>query len=128
VTWVRLDDEFPAHPKLAEVGPLGLAMQVAALCYCNRYLTDGFIPRGAAATLLDFNGIGLVNGMQGIDADWKLIADRMVEIGLWDETQSRLRDPRLPRLPAVARSRFGGTREEESSRSSRRSSICSSTS
>lgn len=82
--WVKLDEDFPRHPKIAKAGPLGLAMQVAGLCYCNRHLTDGFIPRSIAATLLDFEGIGLVNGMQGEDAHWKTIADELVEIRLWD--------------------------------------------
>jgi len=86
LTWVKLDDGFPSHPKLAEVGPLGLAMQVAALCYCNRYLTDGYLPRAAAATLLDFDGIGLIDGVfRGEDADWRIVSGLMVECELWDE-------------------------------------------
>ena len=31
---------------------MGLAMYVAGLCYCNRYLTDGFIPSEALAGLI----------------------------------------------------------------------------
>ena len=29
--WVRLDDHFDEHPKLAEAGPLGLALWVAGM-------------------------------------------------------------------------------------------------
>jgi hypothetical protein len=54
VTWVRIDDGFTQHPKVVAAGPLAMAMQVAALCYCNKNLTDGFIPRAVAKTLLDW--------------------------------------------------------------------------
>src|SRR6266540_5902380 len=57
--WVRIDEEFARHPKVVAAGPLGMAMQVAALCYCNQYLTDGFIPRTVVAGLLDFAGLGM---------------------------------------------------------------------
>ena len=43
--WVRLDDSFATNPKILTVGPLGMAMQVAAICYANRHLTDGVILR-----------------------------------------------------------------------------------
>ena len=54
MTWVRIDDEFPQHPKVVRAGPLGMALQVAGLCYCNKYLTDGFIPWAVAKTLLNW--------------------------------------------------------------------------
>jgi hypothetical protein len=57
--WVRIDEEFPDHPKVVGAGPLGIAMQVAALCYCNRHLTDGFVPRSTARRLIDLDGLGV---------------------------------------------------------------------
>lgn len=57
--WVRIDEEFPDHPKVVGAGPLGIAMQVAGLCYCNRHLTDGFVPRSAARRLIDLDGLGV---------------------------------------------------------------------
>jgi hypothetical protein len=91
MTWVRIDEEFARHPKVVAVGPLGMAMQVAGLCYCNQYLTDGFIPRAAAATLLSFDGIdvtmwevkGIVSG--GAEASWNLVASSLVDQQLWEE-------------------------------------------
>lgn len=86
--WVRLDEDFSHHPKVAQVGPLGMAMQVAGLCYCNRHLTDGFIPRSIAATLLDFTGLAM-NVWQGEvagggeDATWELVVGALLEVGLW---------------------------------------------
>jgi hypothetical protein len=69
MAWVRIDDGFYQHPKVLKVGPLGLALQVAALCYANRHLTDGFIPAEIVPLLMA--GAGKV-------------APRMVEAGLWD--------------------------------------------
>ncbi len=90
--WVRLDEGFADHPKLREAGPLGLAMQVAGLCYCNRYLTDGFIPSSVVPTLLNLEGIGmniwhgeLMGG--GDDATWQLVVDALLAVGLWEQVE-----------------------------------------
>jgi hypothetical protein len=90
--WVRIDEEFPHHPKVMKAGPLGMAMHVAALCYCNRYLTDGFVPKSAAATLLDFSGIGMRQWMGevtggGVDATWELVVEDLEAAGLWERTE-----------------------------------------
>lgn len=50
--WVRLDDHFDEHPKLAKVSPVALALWVVGLAYCNRNLTDGFIPESIALRLI----------------------------------------------------------------------------
>lgn len=88
MSWVKLDDQFPQHPKLVEAGPLGLSLFVAGLCYCSRYLTDGFIPRQAVGTLLDFSGIwsDLVSSMG--EANAKQIASVLVGVGLWDASEN----------------------------------------
>lgn len=84
--WVRIDEEFVHHPKVVQVGPLGVALQVAALCYANKHLTDGFIPHGAVRLLLDFNRLGENVGER---ADyWQEVgafnvANRLVEAGMW---------------------------------------------
>jgi hypothetical protein len=86
--WVRIDEEFPHHPKVAPVGPLGIALQVASLCYSNRYLTDGYIPYGAVRTLLDFNGLGENIGDNGdtwVELNPMVIARRLVRVGMWEE-------------------------------------------
>ena len=36
-------------------------MQTAALCYCNQYLTDGFVPRAVAAKLQRFDNIDVID-------------------------------------------------------------------
>ena len=43
--WVNLDDQFPDHPKVAGLSDAAFRLHIAAICYCNRYLTDGVIDR-----------------------------------------------------------------------------------
>lgn len=101
--WVRIDDGFVRHPKVAAAGPLAIALQVAALCYCNQELTDGFIPRSVAATLLHwetpdpsdggYNCIGVIHDRAALNGDWHaasildwtFVAGLMVQSGLWHE-------------------------------------------
>jgi len=57
MSWCKLDDQYTDHPKIVKVGPLGMALHVACMCYCARYLTDGFIPAKKLPTLVNFDGI-----------------------------------------------------------------------
>lgn len=82
MTWVRLDDQTPDHPKYANLGdlaPLGLALQVRALCYANRYLTDGHISPGALPQLL--RGFAPCQPDTGEVIDWPAL---MVSAGIWE--------------------------------------------
>jgi hypothetical protein len=72
MVWVRLDDGFPSHPKAIRVGPLGRDLFTCALCYSNRYLTDGFIPEHALFQIAP----GLPNP--------KRVAATLVEAGFWE--------------------------------------------
>lgn len=51
MTWVKLDDTFPDHPKVIAVGPDAAWLYTCALCYASRHLTDGFIPRDVVPRL-----------------------------------------------------------------------------
>jgi len=93
--WVKLDDEFDEHPKIAEVGAIGAWLQIQALCYCNRNLTDGFIPTSIAESFVARGTIrvdehnvqwtlGEHSGMQGLDLADVAWPARMVEAGLWE--------------------------------------------
>jgi hypothetical protein len=44
MTWLRLDDGFPDHPKVGGLSDKAFRLHVSALCYSARHLTDGFIP------------------------------------------------------------------------------------
>lgn len=58
MAWVKLDDHFDENPKIAKVGPVGIAFYVVGLAYCNRNLTDGFIPWAIAQRLVPMEWIG----------------------------------------------------------------------
>ena len=82
--WVRLDDAFPQHPKVVVVGPLGIAMQVAGLCYCSRFLTDGFIPTSAVPTMMDFSELDEHAFNGGGNVCWRAVR-KLTEAGIWLE-------------------------------------------
>lgn len=44
MVWVKLDDAIGEHPKIAGISDSAFALFVTGLAYCNRNLTDGFIP------------------------------------------------------------------------------------
>jgi hypothetical protein len=73
--WVKLDEHFPEHPKVIAAGPLAGWLYVAGLCYANRLLTDGFIPRDLVTRLLPKNG-----------HKPETLARKLCEVGLWIET------------------------------------------
>jgi len=76
--WIRLDDQFPDHPKVIAAGPLAAWLYVCGIGYCNRLLTDGFIPSGQVRKLADLDGAGE-------------LAARLVAAGLWDEAEGGYR-------------------------------------
>lgn len=43
MVWTKLDDNFPDHPKIAELSNSAYRLFVDTLCYCGKYLTDGQI-------------------------------------------------------------------------------------
>jgi hypothetical protein len=84
MSWVRLDDSAPEHPKflklaeLAKQGDRGAAaawLWVCGLAYCNRQPSrNGFIPRAKIPQLYP------VKGAAGLAA-------RLVEVGLWESRE-----------------------------------------
>ena len=76
MSWVKIDDLFPDHPKVVALGvdaAFGISMHVAALCYSSRHLTDGFLP-GAQAVRLVL--------LPPKTAEY--IVRRLVEVGMWE--------------------------------------------
>lgn len=49
MTWVKLDDGFPQHPKVVGLTDRVFRAHVIGLCYAARYLTDGWVPPGTVA-------------------------------------------------------------------------------
>nr|WP_241670751.1 hypothetical protein [Streptomyces lavendulae] len=69
--WVKLDDRFPSHRKVALVSDRAFRLHVSAICWCAENLTDGRITDRELA---------LVAKIRGIKATAKALEDA----GLWD--------------------------------------------
>lgn len=70
MSWVKLDDQFPSHPKMVLAGGDAAWLHVCALCYCGQHLTDGFLPKGM---------VGRLSDRKKPDQ----LAARLVEVGAW---------------------------------------------
>jgi hypothetical protein len=103
MVWVKLDDHFDQNTKIASVGPLGIALWTVGLAYCNRNLTDGFIPWTTARSLLSWEyleppdqtgarrvqTVGLTCGMSGGDVDSAKVIALLIYAGLWEVDEDR---------------------------------------
>ena len=78
MTWTRLEDTFAEHPVLKSAGPLASWLHVAALCYSNRNLTDGFVPRDR------------VRRLTAID-DPDEHAEQLMNVGAWQRVDGGFR-------------------------------------
>lgn len=74
--WVRIDDGIADHVKVLRAGPAAAFMWVCAIAYCNRKLTDGFVPAEQVDRLTSERG----------PAGTRL-ARRCVEVGLFDDAE-----------------------------------------
>lgn len=78
--WVKLDDAMLDDEDVVAAGADGFALHAAALLYCGRNLTDGFVPYGKVALLLD---------VAPFRAKLAEIRDRLVGVGLWRDDPER---------------------------------------
>lgn len=90
--WVKIDDRFAEHPKLMAAGALAWGVWAEAMAYCNRNLTDGFIPVAVAEA---FGGrwrtrvdgrvwqafVHCGDEMVAVDAEF--VAAALADAGLW---------------------------------------------
>jgi hypothetical protein len=105
MVWAKLDDAILDNAKIAQVGVFGFAMHVAAITWCCRNLTDGFIPSSRIHCLLNLgNASGEVTAklrsnctaasadvdrlcdawMDCGEIDATCIANDMIAAGLWE--------------------------------------------
>ena len=88
--WVRVSDDFYDNPKFADVTPLSTALWIVGLAYCNRNLTDGYVPKSVASRLVDFDGLAYsvvdaeLFGVLEDDCTPLAIGD-LIKVGLWHE-------------------------------------------
>lgn len=72
MSYAQLDEHFDEHPKFASLELEHFGLMACAIAYCNRLLTDGFVPTRA------------VRGFGASGKGVKLAA-RLVEAGIWLE-------------------------------------------
>lgn len=51
MTWIKLDDKCPRHPKVAGLTDRAFRWWVVALCYASEFLTDGELPPSFVRTV-----------------------------------------------------------------------------
>jgi hypothetical protein len=71
MAWIKIDDSFPDHPKVISLSDLAFRLHIHALCYCGKFLTDGFI------------SYQWVNMRLRDDEAIKKPTDELEEMGLW---------------------------------------------
>lgn len=82
MTWVRIDDGFPNHPKIIGLSDGAFRLYITALCYSNAYLTDGIIPRITVKKLSNSRHISAL-----VEANlWEICGDDIKILG-YDEYQ-----------------------------------------
>lgn len=70
--WVRLDDRFPSHRKVATLSDRAFRLHVTAMCWCSENLTEGKIL---------FSELRVIAHVRGINS----IANELVNSKLWDK-------------------------------------------
>src|SRR3990167_190543 len=71
MAWVRIEDAVADHPKHLQAGPAASWLWLCGIAFCQRQLTDGFIPSAALPIL------GVAHGV-------KALVDRLVAARLFD--------------------------------------------
>lgn len=79
--WARIDDQVPDSRKFRKIHPSAAWLWVCGICYCNKYLTDGFIPADEAETLSQ--------NMSAMEA--RKYGAQLVKAKLWDEAEGGFR-------------------------------------
>lgn len=83
VTWTKIDESFSDHPKILDAGPLAELLQIRALQYCNRLLTDGFIPKTAVDRLARDLESRLREDGRRVTA--QSLAQKLIAEGIWEQ-------------------------------------------
>jgi hypothetical protein len=71
--WVKLEDRFPSHRKVALLSDRAFRLHVSAICWCAENLTDGRVSDRELPHVAHIRGI-------------KATAKQLEDAGLWDRT------------------------------------------
>jgi hypothetical protein len=92
--WAKLDDAILDNPKIIRAGAAGFLLHVAAITWCARNLSDGFIPKRRVWGLIHLGDLGTAIAAPpacGPDEDRfnpldaHEIAEDLARIGLWHD-------------------------------------------
>ena len=77
MSWVRIDDQFFAHPKVVGLSKDAKLLYLASITYSSQQLTDGRVPAGAVRVIAAFAGVDDLGAIpELLDADlWERIPD-----------------------------------------------------
>lgn len=74
MAWLRIEDAVTEHRKHLQAGPAACWLWVCGIAYCQRQLSDGFIPKEALPVI-------------GISQGVTRLAARLVSVGLFDAVE-----------------------------------------
>lgn len=92
--WTKLDDGFLDHPKVAAIGPLGIALHVSGMVFCGRQLTDGYVAAPVVPRLVDFSQVAELSDLEEAMGDvivagsrvngWSIVRN-LVDAEVWHD-------------------------------------------
>jgi hypothetical protein len=103
MTWVRIDDGFPNHPKIIGLSDGAFRLYITALCYSNAYLTDGIIPQNTVKKLSNSRHISSL-----VEANlWEICGDDIKILGYeeYQFTKEKVETERKKAAERMAKSR-----------------------
>jgi hypothetical protein len=107
MTWVKIDDSFPDHPKIKGLKDVEFRLYMTALCYSSRYLTDGVIPLNIVRTFIESRSKSpRISAL--VDANlWEIVADNVVILSYseYQFTKERVESERKLAAERMAKSR-----------------------
>jgi len=74
MTWARLDDQLPMHPKVRGLTDAAFRLYICAICWSNMHLSDGYIPDRHLRYMSDVRRP-------------KQCAEQLVQAELWEVTE-----------------------------------------
>jgi hypothetical protein len=104
MTWVRIDDGFPNHPKIIGLSDGAFRLYITALCYSNAYLTDGIVPQKTIKKLSNSRHISAL-----IEANlWEKCGDDIIILGYeeYQFTKERVESERKKAADRMSKSRL----------------------
>lgn len=107
MTWVKIDDSFPDHPKIKGLKDDEFRLYMTALCYSSRYLTDGVIPLNIVRTFIESRSkSSRISAL--VDANlWEIVAENVVILSYseYQFTKERIESERKLAAERMAKSR-----------------------